>query len=223
MLGYACYADRFAGHPRRAWRERLDYLPSSASRYLHLMPLLQPAPGRRTTAATRSPTTTRSTRGLGTMADLERARRRPARAAASALCLDLVLNHTAREHPWARAARAGDPTYRDFYLFFPDRTMPDAYERTLPEVFPDFAPGSFTWDDEPGGWVWTTFNAYQWDLDWANPRVLRAMLATHALPGQPRRRRAAAGRRRRSLWKRMGTDCQNQPEAHAARCRRCAR
>ena len=50
--------------------------------------------------------------------------------------------------------------------------MPDAYERTLPEVFPDFAPGSFTWDDELDGWVWTTFNDYQWDVNWANPDVL---------------------------------------------------
>ena len=29
-----------------------------------------------------------------------------------------------------------------------------------------------------GGWVWTTFNDYQWDLDHSNPAVFRAMLAT---------------------------------------------
>jgi hypothetical protein len=37
------------------------------------------------------------------------------------------------------------PGYRAYYLMYPDRTQPDAYERTLPEVFPDFAPGNFTW------------------------------------------------------------------------------
>ena len=69
-------------------------------------------------------------------------------------------------------ARAGEQRYRDYFHVYPDRTMPDAYERTLPEVFPDFAPGNFTWDDEVEGWVWTTFNEWQWDLDWSNPDVL---------------------------------------------------
>ena len=92
--------------------------------------------------------------------------------------MDLVVNHTAREHAWARRAVAGDLAYRDFYLVYPDRTLPDAYERTLPEVFPDIAPGSFTHVPEMGGWVWTTFNDYQWDLDHSNPAVFRAMLAT---------------------------------------------
>ena len=45
-----------------------------------------------------------------------------------------------------------------YYRTFPDRTEPDAYERTLPEVFPDIAPGSFTWVPELERWVWTTFN-----------------------------------------------------------------
>jgi amylosucrase len=123
-----------------------------------------------------------------------------------------VLNHTAAEHPWARAAAAGDPTYRGFYLIFPDRNMPDRYERTLPEVFPDQAPGSFTHVDGVG-WVWTTFNSFQWDLDWSNPEVFAAMLATVldlANRGIDVLRLDAAP----FLWKREGTDCQNQPEVH---------
>jgi amylosucrase len=62
-------------------------------------------------------------------------------------------------------------------------------------------------------WVWTTFNEYQWDLDYGNPEVFRAMaevvlgladvgvdvLRLDAVP---------------FLWKRLGTDCQNQPEVH---------
>jgi hypothetical protein len=44
------------------------------------------------------------------------------------------------------------------YLIYPDRAEPDAYERTLPEVFPGTAPGSFT--EVPGlGWVWTSQSA----------------------------------------------------------------
>ena len=97
---------------------------------------------------------------------------------------------------------------------FADRTEPDAYERTLPEVFPDFAPGSFTFDDDLGGWVWTTFNSWQWDLDWSNPNVLLEFadvvlyLANQGI--EVFRLDAIA-----FLWKRMGTTCQNQPEVHA--------
>ena len=85
------------------------------------------------------------------------------------------MNHTAREHAWAQAARAGSRRHRDYYLVFPDRTMPDRYEATLPEVFPELAPGSFTWEPELDGWVWTTFNSYQWDLNYANPDVFVEM------------------------------------------------
>ncbi|MCV4803257.1 alpha-amylase family glycosyl hydrolase, partial [Escherichia coli] len=81
----------------------------------------------------------------------------------------LVLNHVAREHEWAEKARAGDPKYRAYFHIFPDRRGPDAYEATLPAIFPDFASGNFSWDEEARGWVWTTFNRYQWDLNWANP------------------------------------------------------
>jgi len=112
----------------------------------------------------------------------------------------------------ARQAQAGDPACKDMYLIYPDRAGPDEYERTLPEVFPDNAPGSFT--EVPGlGWVWTTFHRYQWDLNWASPSVLRAMLGvmlTLANRGVDVLRLDAAP----FLWKRMGTDCQNQPEAH---------
>ncbi len=135
------------------------------------------------------------------------------RDAGISLCIDLVLNHTAREHAWAQAARAGDAEKRDYYLVFPDRHLPDLYEQSLPEVFPDFAPGSFTWDDEVQGWVWTTFNDYQWDLNWANPAVLAEfaeILLGHANLGVEVFRLDAIA----FLWKRMGTACQNQPEVH---------
>ena len=111
---------------------------------------------------------------LGSMDDL-RALAAEMRAAGMALCVDVVVNHTAREHPWAQAALAGDADKLAYYRTFADRAEPDAYERTLPEVFPDIAPGSFSWVPELGRWVWTTFNDYQWDLDYSNPEVFRAM------------------------------------------------
>src|SRR3954451_4348200 len=135
------------------------------------------------------------------------------RAAGMALCIDVVLNHTAREHAWARAALAGDPKTLAYYRTFPDRSVPDSYELTLPEVFPDIAPGNFTWVPELERWVLTTFNDYQWDLDYTNPAVFRAMaeaMLDLAGAGVDVLRLDAVP----FLWKRLGTDCQNQPEVH---------
>ena len=173
MIGYSCYADRFAG-TLNGVESHLDYLGELGVRYLHLMPLLAPREGENDGGYAVADYDAVDPR-LGSMADLERLGQALHRRG-MALCVDLVLNHTAREHEWAQRAVAGDPTYRDFYLFFPDRTWPDAYERTLPEVFPDMAPGSFTHLEATDEWVWTTFHEFQWDLNWANPAVFRAML-----------------------------------------------
>jgi amylosucrase len=209
MIGYVCYADRFAGSLTGV-REHLDYLAELGVAYLHLMPLLRPREGENDGGYAVADYGAVDPR-VGTMADLQ-ALAGALHERGIALCVDLVLNHTAREHEWARKALAGEPGYRQMYLVYPDRTEPDAYERTLPEVFPDTAPGSFT--EVPGlGWVWTTFHEYQWDLNYANPAVFRAMLGTMfalANRGIDVLRLDAAP----FLWKRMGTDCQNQPEAH---------
>jgi amylosucrase len=210
MIGYSCYTDRFAGSLAGV-ESHLDYLEELGVRYLHLMPLLAPREGENDGGYAVMDYDEVDAR-LGTMADLERLGR-ALHDREMALCVDLVLNHTAREHAWARRAAAGDPEYRDFYLFFPDRTQPEAYERTLPEVFPDMAPGSFTYLEATGEWVWTTFHEFQWDLNWANPAVFRAMLGvllTLGNRGVDILRVDAAP----FLWKRLGTDCQNQPEAH---------
>jgi amylosucrase len=209
VIGYVCYADRFAGSLQGV-RQHLDYLVELGVSYLHLMPLLRPREGENDGGYAVADYDATDPR-VGTMADLQ-ALAGDLHERGLALCIDLVLNHTAREHEWARKAQAGEPGYREMYLIYPDRTKPDAYERTLPEVFPDMAPGSFT--EVPDlGWVWTTFHEYQWDLNYANPAVFRAMLATMlalANRGIDVLRLDAAP----FLWKRLGTDCQNQPEAH---------
>jgi amylosucrase len=210
-IGYAAYADRFAGDLRGV-AERASYLQDLGVGYLHLMPLLTPRPAPNDGGY--AVMDYRSVRpDLGTREDL-RTLTRELRGRGISLCVDLVLNHVAREHEWARKAREGDPAYRDYFHVFADRELPDAYERTLPEVFPDFAPGSFTWDDELDAWVWTTFNAYQWDVDWANPDVLceyADIILDLANDGVEVFRLDAIA----FTWKRMGTDCQNQPEVHS--------
>src|SRR4051812_14665697 len=201
-VGYVTYVDRFAG-TLAGVRERLPYLRELGVTYLHLMPLLaaRPAPNDGGYAVVDYGAVEPS---LGTLDDL-RALAGDLRAAGMALCVDVVLNHVAAEHPWAR-----DPA---FLRTFGDRTEPDAYERTLPEVFPDMAPGSFSWSEEHQSWIWTTFNTYQWDLDYTNPNVFvamaEAMLALAAIGVDVLRLDAAP-----FLWKRLGTNCQNQPEVH---------
>ena len=209
MIGYVAYTDRFAGDLAGV-RKRLDYLAELGVTYLHLMPLLQARDGDNDGGY--AVVDYRSVqRRLGTMADLQ-ALADDLHERGMSLCIDLVLNHTAAEHPWARAAAAGDPALRDYYLVFDDRTEPDEYERTLPYIFPQTAPGNFT-NVSGLGWVWTTFNAFQWDLNWANPDVFAAMLDTMLYlvnRGVDVLRLDAVP----FMWKRRGTDCQNQPEAH---------
>jgi amylosucrase len=211
MFGYACYTDRFAGSlPGVA--DHLDYLADLGVTYLHLMPLLRPRAGDNDGGyAVQDYRAIRP--DLGTVDDL-RNLAATLRSRGISLVVDLVLNHVAREHEWAVAARGGDPAHRDYFHVFPDRRLPDAYEQALPEVFPAFAPGNFSYEPELGGWVWTTFNEWQWDLNWSNPAVLiefvDIILWLANLGVEVLRLDAIA-----FVWKRMGTTCQNQPEVHA--------
>ncbi|MGL5858384.1 MAG: alpha-amylase family protein [Angustibacter sp.] len=211
MLGYAAYVDRFGG-TLTGVVDRLPYLRELGVTYLHLMPLLQPRPGDSDGGyAVADYRTVRE--DLGTIDDLRGLARR-LRAEGISLVLDLVLNHVAREHAWAQAARDGDQRYRDYFYVYPDRTEPDAYEAALPEVFPDTAPGNFTWDTELDAWVWTTFNTFQWDVNWANPDVFAEyadIVLYLANAGVEVFRLDAIA----FTWKRLGTSCQNQPEVHA--------
>jgi len=210
-IGYAAYADRFGG-TLQGVRSRVGYLAELGVTYLHLMPLLKPRPG-----ANDGGYAVMDYRSvaepLGTMDDLE-ALTRTLHEHGISLTLDLVLNHVAREHEWAARARAGEQRYRRYFHLFADRTEPDQYERSLPEVFPTFAPGNFTWDEDASAWVWTTFNRWQWDLDWSNPDVFCEFVEIVlflANQGVDCLRLDAIA----FLWKRKGTNCQNQPEVHA--------
>ncbi len=211
MLGYAAYAERFGGDLAGV-RKQIPYLKELGVTYLHLMPLLRPREG--DSDGGYAVADYRAIRpDLGTVDDLV-ALARDLRAEGISLVLDLVLNHVAREHAWAQAARRGEARYRGYFHVYPDRTEPDAFERTLPEVFPDFAPGNFTWDADLDGWVWTTFNAFQWDVDWTNPDVFAEyvdIVLWLANCGVEVLRLDAIA----FLWKRLGTNCQNQPEVHA--------
>jgi amylosucrase len=87
------------------------------------------------------------------------------------------------------------------------------FEETMPEIFPETAPGNFTFDQAMGKWAMTVFNSYQWDLNYSNPAVFIEMLDIvlfWANQGADIVRLDAVA----FLWKKIGTTCQNEREAH---------
>lgn len=210
MLGYSAYVDRFGGDLRGVGR-RIGHLRKLGVRYLHLLPFLRARAGENDGGFAVA-SFDEVEPALGSMDDLE-ALCAHLREADISLCADFVLNHVADDHPWALQARAGDSHKRAFFHVFPDRDMPARYERSLGQVFPEAAPGNFSFVQDLDGWVWTTFYPYQWDLNYANPAVLAeiaAALLRLANRGVEVFRLDSAA----FLWKREGTDCMNQPEAH---------
>lgn len=129
------------------------------------------------------------------------------------LILDMVVNHTSDEHEWANKARLGYKEYQDYYYTFPDRSVPDMFEETLPEIFPETSPGNFIYDEEMKRWVMSVFNSYQWDLNYSNPVVFIEMIDNilfWANRGADIMRLDAVA----FLWKKVGTISQNEREAH---------
>jgi len=129
------------------------------------------------------------------------------------LMLDFVVNHTSNEFSWAKKAKKGDKKYQDYYYTYQDFIIPEEFEKTLPEVFPETSPGNFTYIPETDKWVMTVFNSYQWDLNYTNPEVFLEMLTNLVkltdMGVDVVRFDALA-----FLWKKIGSISQNLPEAH---------
>lgn len=210
MVGAMCYVDRFAGD-LKGLRERIPYLTELGITYLHLMPVFRTPKGDNDGGYAVS-SYREINPELGTMEDLA-ALATELRHHGISLVLDFIFNHTSDEHEWAQRALAGEEPFRDYYRMYPDREMPDAFERSMGEIFPEDHPGSFTYVNRIKKWVWTTFNTFQWDLNYENPEVFNRMLEEMlflANQGVEVLRLDAVA----FLWKRLGTDCQNLPEAH---------
>jgi maltose alpha-D-glucosyltransferase / alpha-amylase len=147
---------------------------------------------------------------LGTLDDfrrfLEAAHRRGLR-----VVTELVINHTSERHPWFQRARRAAPgsIERDFYVWSSD---PNKFEQAR-IIFKDFETSNFTWDATAQSYFWHRFYSHQPDLNFANPKVLEAVLEVldfwlnlgvdglrlDAIP---------------YLLERDGTNCENLPETH---------
>lgn len=210
QTAYTFYVDRFAGDLPGV-RKRLDYLDDLGVRWLHPLPLLRPRDGDSDGGFAVADYRQVDPR-LGDMDDLE-ALACDLRARNMGLIVDVVCNHTAREHAWAEAARAGDHAFQDYYITLSAEEAAER-ERHLIDVFPDTAPGSFTFEPDMGGHVWTTFYPFQWDLNYANPQVFSEMLEVLVFLAS----KGVQGFRLDSapyLWKAAGTTSRNRPQAYA--------
>ena len=210
LIGMMLYVDNFAGSLKGV-RQKIDYIRDSGINYLHLMPLLK-SPKDKSDGGYAVSDFRSVQPELGTIDDLE------ALTAAChendiSVCLDFVMNHTIEEHESAKAARAGDEEMRKRYFFFDNWEIPNEFEKTVPQVFPQTAPGNFTWCEEAHKVVMTTFYPYQWDLNYRNPVVFNDMtdnmlylcnqgIDVIRLDATP------------YIWKTLGTTCRNLPQVH---------
>jgi amylosucrase len=214
IVGMSLYADRFYGNLKNL-ADKLDYFQNLGVNLLHLMPLFQSPPDESDGGYAVSDFRKVDAR-FGTLKDLQKVRQKMD-SADMYLMLDIVLNHTSHRHEWAEKAKKGAVKYQDYFYMYPNRKIPDEYDRTMPEIFPESAPGSFTYIPDCDKWVMTVFHEYQWDLNYRNPAVLVEMLDTiffYANIGVDILRIDAPA----FIWKQLGTTCQNLPEAHTLLC-----
>ena len=210
MLGMMMYIDNFAGNIKGV-QEKLPYLEECNVNYIHLMPFLD-SPKGRSDGGYAVADFRKVKPELGTMDDLAELAEKCHEKGIS-LCMDFVMNHTSEDHEWARRARQGDGEYMSRYFFYADPSIPQEYEKTVPQVFPTTAPGNFTYLPELGHYVMTTFYPYQWDLNYRNPRVFNEMMYNFlylANQGMDIIRIDAVP----YIWKELGTNCRNLPQVH---------
>ena len=209
-VGMALYSDGFAGN-LQGLKGRLSYLQELGINMLHVMPILECPKGASDGGYAVSNFRDVDER-IGTLQDLQ-SLAKDLRRRNILLTLDVVVNHASDEHAWASRARAGEQRYQNYYYIFDNRDIPDMFEETMPEVFPETSPGNFTYDEAMDKWVMTVFNSYQWDLNYTNPEVFIEMLDIilfWANQGADIVRLDAVA----FLWKKIGTTCQNEREAH---------
>jgi amylosucrase len=210
ITGMSLYVDRFSGK-LADMGSKLDYLDRLGVNLLHLMPIFESPYGESDGGYAVSDYRTVDPR-FGTLEDLKHLRQRMSERN-MLLMLDIVVNHTSHHHEWARKAKQGVQSFQDYYYMYTDRDLPDRFESSMPEIFPESSPGNFTYCKEIGKWVMTVFHNYQWDLNYTNPAVFLDMLDTIFFYGNLGvdilRIDAPA-----FIWKQLGTTCQNLPQAH---------
>ncbi|MHC2439818.1 maltose alpha-D-glucosyltransferase [Bradyrhizobium sp. USDA 4451] len=148
---------------------------------------------------------------FGTMKDFKRfiqeAKKRGLR-----VITELVVNHTSDQHAWFKRARRSPPnsSARSWYVWS------DTDQKYLDTriIFTDTEKSNWTWDPEAGQFYWHRFFSHQPDLNFDNPRVVRAIVQVMKRwldTGVDGFRLDAIP----YLCERDGTNNENLPETHA--------
>jgi len=150
--------------------EKLDYLRDLGVTVLWLLPFY-PSPGRDdgydiSDYGDINPQ-------FGTMKDFRRfmveAKKRGLR-----VITELVVNHTSDQHAWFKRARRSPPgsSARDWYVWS------DTDQKFLNTriIFTDTEKSNWAWDAEANAFYWHRFFSHQPDLNFDNPRVVRAVV-----------------------------------------------
>lgn len=210
IVGMSLYVDRFAGNLQNL-ETKIDYFNKIGVNFLHILPIFE-SPPQASDGGYAVSNFKKVDDRFGSLEDLVNLQKKMT-SEGMYLMLDIVINHTSSQHEWALKAKQGKKHYQDYFYFFDDRSIPDAYDKTMPEVFPESAPGNFTYVPESDKWVMTVFHNYQWDLNYRNPAVFVEMIDNiffYANLGVDILRIDAPA----FTWKQLGTTCQNLPEAH---------
>lgn len=210
LAGMSLYVDRFCGNIKTL-ETKLSYFNELGVNLLHLMPLFESPEGESDGGYAVSNFRKVDSR-FGTLDELKSLQQKMEEEGMY-LMIDIVLNHTSHQHEWAKKAKAGEKQFQDYFYMYGDRNIPNQFEQTMPEVFPESSPGNFTFNKETNKWVMTVFHHYQWDLNYSNPVVLKEMLSNilfFANLGVDVLRIDAPA----FIWKQIGTSCQNLPQAH---------
>ncbi len=125
---------------------------------------------------------------------------------------ELVVNHTSDQHPWFQRARQARPgsAARNFYVWS-DNDLAYAGTRI---IFCDTETSNWTWDPVANAFFWHRFYSQQPDLNYDNPRVIKAIMNAMAFwlkMGVDGLRLDAVP----YLVEREGTSNENLPETHA--------
>ncbi|MGC1856058.1 MAG: maltose alpha-D-glucosyltransferase, partial [Pseudolabrys sp.] len=150
--------------------ERLDYLRDLGVTTLWLLPFY-PSPGRDDGYDISDYGDINS--AFGSMRDFRRfmqeAKRRDLR-----VITELVINHTSDQHDWFKRAKrsAAGTSARNWYVW---SDTDQKYSGTR-IIFTDSEKSNWTWDAEANAFYWHRFFAHQPDLNFDNPRVVKAVL-----------------------------------------------
>ena len=181
-MGMALYTNGFA-EDLADLSNKVEYFRELGINMVHVMPILE-CPVGKSDGGYAVSSFRRIDPRVGDLEDFQ-ALSEKFRANGILMVLDIVLNHTSDEHVWALMAKQGDLCHQDYYYTFPDRRIPDLFEQSMPEIFPETDPGAVFID------------MLDIVLFWANQGVDVLRLDAVAF-----------------LWKKIGSSSQNEHKAH---------